>query len=105
MKLISPRMLEKMKRGAEQLYKKHRESLSTATTVIRQDIAKELGLNFTETKPVVTPANDKGVVGLFKDEPKAAPVVRTPMIRVKLTDYIEALQATESGAEKAGDKK
>jgi hypothetical protein len=99
-------MLEKMRRGAERLYVKHRESLATATVVLRQDIAKELGLKFTETKPVESNAGNSEPIGLFEDEPTAEKIVRTPHIRVKLTDYIAALKSQPTKpAEKAADKK
>ena len=92
-KLITPTMLAKLRRGAEHLFVKYREKLTTATVVVRQDIAKELGLKFKPSKSeTVQVGNGFGKVGLFDDEPDLDTVESTPMTKVKLTDLIEALK-------------
>ena len=100
MKLISPNMLNKMRRGAEHLYKKHRDSLPTATTLLTQDIAKELGLPTKDIKPSPIAVAASEPVGLFDDEETEQTVTPTAMAKVKLTDYIEALKVYETGDSK-----
>ena len=92
MKLISPNMLAKLRRGAEQEFLKHRDSLMTATALIKCDMAKELGIPFKAPKvePVLVAGAES--IGLFDDEPESKTVMPTAMVRVKLTDYIDALK-------------
>lgn len=104
-KIITPRILFKLRRSAERLYQKHRESLATYHTAIQKDIAADLGLKVKEYKPdpLASQASSEPV-GLFDDEPKPANAgTPTELARVKLTDLIEALKHVDL-TEKPGAK-
>ena len=90
-KLITPRMLNAMRRGAEHLHKKHRETLATQYTTVNKAIAKELGLTVKDFKPdPLTAKPNKAKI--FDDAPEQVDETPVELARVKLTDYITALQ-------------
>ena len=91
-KLISPNTLDKLRRGAEQMYRKHRDVLVDQTVTVRQDLAKELGLKTKDVKAEPVNVSSEEVLGLFNDEPSVRTVIPTVMTIVPLIDYIEALQ-------------
>ena len=91
--MISENTLCKMRRGAEHLFKKYKDTLGDATVVIKQDVAKELGISVKDVKATPVPAVPTGGLGLFDDEPTEEMVTPDVMAKVKLTDYIKALQA------------
>jgi Fe-S-cluster formation regulator IscX/YfhJ len=95
MKLISKTMLSSLRRGAEQMYVKHRERLPDATTVIKQAIAEELGIDHANLDPQAVALSTDEKIGLFDDEDEGKNVKKvtpTAMACVKLVDYIKALQ-------------
>ena len=87
--IIGPKTLSKMRRGAEKLYISNREKLTVATVTVRKDIASEIGLKFNATTATTKPVEK---LGLFDDEPEVFFAEPTPMVVVKLTEYIEALK-------------
>ena len=100
MKLISPRVLAKLRRSAEGQYRKKRDTLTTATVNIRQDIAQELGLPTKNIKPEPIRVAQEDPVGLFDDEPEPEMVTPTAHANVLLTDFIEALKSYDAGPAK-----
>lgn len=104
MNLLSPNVLAKLRRGAEQLFRKHRDSLADKRITVKATIAKELGIphNTADTSPVaVSNGLDQSKAGLFPDEPKAKMVAPTAMASVLLSDYIAALKKYGDGPKAA----
>lgn len=91
--MISENTLAKLRRGAEHLFRKYKDSLSEATVTIKQEVAKELGIAVKEVQATPVPAVPESFLGLFDDEPNSEMVTPDVMVNVKLTDYIKALQS------------
>jgi hypothetical protein len=91
--ILTAATLEKMRRGAEHLCRKYKERLPDALITIRHDVAKELGLEVADCKPKPIKVAGTESVGIFDDEPPEETVLPDAMSRVKLVDYVSALQS------------